>query len=103
MLRVEIQTSFPVEVVDCLSCSNLLFELVCNTFTLCEERNAIAILVPVDEFDCFFDCVDFKAHKHRPENFLVVAFHVGFDICYHRGTNLLQCQPTIFVAESVSR
>lgn len=105
-LSIEVQPTFPIEVAGSsssytllISCEgehgkrhgygdvdahlarlDVLLEAGGGAAALCEDSNAIAIFVCVDELNGVIDSRNVDADQDRTENLLCVAFHVCFNI-----------------------
>lgn len=71
-----------------LSGLDFLLKACGRTTATCEDSHAVAILVLVDELDSIIHCVNIDTNEDWAENLLGIAFHVRFDVCYHRGPDL---------------
>lgn len=59
---------------------DVLAERLGSGARLCEDGNAVAVLVLVDELNGVVDSLDIEAHQHGAEDLLLVAGHVGSDV-----------------------
>ena len=60
-----------------------------------EYRNAVAILVGIDEVDCSGEIRGLETDENRSEDLFRVTFHMRFDICDESGPNLETDQMSI--------
>lgn len=113
-LRIEVQPTFSIEIAGSSSCHtplvscegkhrkwnwygnvdahlarfDVLLEAGGSAAALCEDSNAIAVFVCVDELNGVIDSRDVDADQDRTENLLCVASHMWFNISNDSWTDL---------------